>query len=253
MRLLHGNFADSSVDNLNDVWVQNQFLLDIKHIVEAKISDVGLVSCDLSHHVRGEILASAQFFDRLCKIDAASSIWELGVFSTEKICQEVFNALDCEEEVLVLWGSQNVVREASERNDKFTDKSSNNDHSVISGIWISDIIYLGLWSVLFKDSWNYNLLLDLFLEVFESLLLPKCSSSLLSLPPLILFLSLLSHFFFLSLLALVELLYNGLLVEDGNGTHRLVEHLVHLILVIMVLLHIELDLVVELGNEGGTS
>lgn len=49
--LLHSNFANSSINNFNDVWVENQLLLHIKHIVKAKVSNVGLVPSNLCHHV----------------------------------------------------------------------------------------------------------------------------------------------------------------------------------------------------------
>ena len=70
------------------------------------------------------------------------------IFMYEQVSEIAFNSLRSEYEVLILWVSKDVVQQASEGNNEFSNETTNQEYTVFLGMRVSYIVDSNLWVIL---------------------------------------------------------------------------------------------------------
>lgn len=237
--------ADGFIDRIYDLIVDHKVLLGLEEEVETEIGVVLLIHTNLDDLLESKLPTSRNLLETLGEVELDEVVWVGVVVVREEIGQILHDHFLREHEALGRGVGLDVVDEHGEGDAELGDDTTDQDDSVVGSLAISDVVYLHFDVVLLVSGSANDVLENGFLEPADSLLLPLGLSDLLPLVSLLLFLALLFHLLLSGLLSFVLLSDDALFMEQGNTGHRVVENVVHLILVVSVLLHVELYLVVE--------
>jgi hypothetical protein len=150
-RLLSEQLGNCVKHYLYHIWTQNKVLLNIKHEGEAKVSKVlGLFDCSGQRDaVVGNVY---HIFDWLVDADAANSSRPSTFIVEEKVLQELFEAFNGENKVLILRACENVIEHACERDYKLSDETTDKYNAIAACSSLFDVVHLKLGGVFFEGA-----------------------------------------------------------------------------------------------------
>lgn len=217
--------------------------------MQAEVGNVLRVHQELDSIVKRGLDAAVQLSEVLVSRQLADLVRERIGIGKKQISDELLNCLRRKFERLILGRSHNVLEHAGEGDNELTDKTTDENDTVVSGLGITHVIDLHLRVVLLFPGCVDDLIQNLILQQIQSMLFPELRSSLFagSLGLSLLLSAALVSFLFL--LTLVELLEDSLLVDGSQVTHGGIGNLVKRLMVILMRLHVQVDLAVQLGGK----
>lgn len=245
------DLGNDSVEDVDEVLVYHQVLLQVVEVLETIVGKVALLLSEFSQAIFINAREVIPFSLRdwvLAEMHSQAPILE--VLMNQEVLKVGLDCFSTEGEVLILGVCKDVIEQASESDDKLTNKTSNYEDTVSLGVWLSDVMDLGRsWVEVFMGGLSKSRHMDLVQENSYSVALTSSGSCGLPLSLLLfLFFQLAESLFFVFLTSLV-LLDHSVSVLSGTPSHAEVEEIIEVVNMLDVGTDVKLNLPVELRNE----